>query len=208
MAAEGDSEHTYVLKVKHVRHAVDALLARDTHPFFIAYLWLRREAGRQGTTEELRPNWSDLGRFLAVEGGPPGKPYLRPFWKGERNANQEWLNRNLAGSFAPSSFRGVPRQVIEPNADGSYRLRDEHWNRALEFLLYGEPLPAAAVAAFMLRNRGFVSPAPPTHADFVMQFVAEFGYREEPIEFGVVFDASWGSDIDWFELLLTEGVDQ
>ena len=103
---------TYVIRREGVRVATQALLSRDSHPFFIAYLWLRRQAVIQGTTAHIRPDWAGLAPYMEVSGALPSKPYLRPFWQGRHDSGQEWLNNNIAGSFAPSSLRKVALQVL------------------------------------------------------------------------------------------------
>lgn len=75
MTAADDSDRTHVVPVVRVRECIDKLLSRDTHPHFIAYLYLRSLAGRTGSLTRLTPNWSELGKRLEVPGGPPSKPY-------------------------------------------------------------------------------------------------------------------------------------
>jgi hypothetical protein len=152
------------------------------------------------------PNWSDLGKLLEVPGGPPGKPYLRPFWRGERNAGQEWLNDNLAGSFSPSSLRVVLGRVVTTDAERRYSLRPKHWELASEHLLFNEPMPVLALAGFMLRDYGLVAESPPSSSDLVAAFRGEYGYRErDEVEFASLYDTAWlGAPGDWFERLATE----
>lgn len=56
------------MPVVRVRECIDKLLSRDTHPHFIAYLYLRSLAGRTGSLTRLTPNWSELGKRLEVPG--------------------------------------------------------------------------------------------------------------------------------------------
>ena len=200
---------TYVIRVERVQQCVEKLLARDTHPFFIAYLWLRRQAVVQGQTVGIEPNWAGLAPYIEVPLGPrPNKPFLRPFWKGTRNNEQEWLNANLAGSFAPSSFRGEHiTPVVSTDASGLYLLQDEHWQRALDSFLYGTKLPAVAMGGYLLRNRGFVADGVPTRDDLAEAFRIEFRYDvDHDHEFETLYDSDW-DEIDespWFELLDTQ----
>ncbi len=205
--ADEPEQTTYVVTVARVRQAIDELLDRDTAPFFVGYLWLRREAGIRGTNAGLKPPWPELGeRFLAVDGGPAGKPHLRPFWIGQRNAHQEWLNQNIAGSFAPSSLRQDAYSVVEVDAQRRFVLREQHWQPALTVLLKGQPLPAVAVAAFMLRDYGFVSDEPPTTDDLIAAFRKEFRYGPgDDDEFDTLFDSEWEAGTDWFEPIVTDG---
>lgn len=200
--ADGDTvdpQSTWIVPPKRVREAIDTLLSRQVHPFFPAYVHLRQVAGREGRTTELRPNWPELGKYLEMEGGP--KPYFRPFWKGTRNGFQEWLNSNLAGSYAPSSLRREPSNVIETTAAGAFNLLEGHAERALQSWLGGERLPALAVAAFFLRDYGVVADDPGPE-DLVLLFAKTFGYGEVTDEFTTLYDIEWrGNPGAWLERL-------
>lgn len=148
-------EPFYVLTVEAVRWALDQLESQKIHPFFVAYLFLCKWAVEQGTTTEIASDWGELAEYLSIAGGPPGKPYYRPFWHGTVNdPGRYWLNPNLAGSFAPSSHRTVPARIVDV-IDGRFSLKPEHEMLALEHLLYGEPAPTIALGAFLYRDYGF-----------------------------------------------------
>jgi hypothetical protein len=197
-----DAGPLFVLRVERVKESIDRLLSRDTHPFFIAYLHLRREAGRVGQPSGLVPEWSQLGDLLRVTGAPDEKPYLRPLWSGKRDAAQEWLNRNLAGSYAASSIRAVRvRKVISTDAEGAFALKAKHWDLALEHLLIGKRIDVVALAAFLFRDFGFVNAVEPQPPDLVEAFRSYYRYRaENDKEFDTLHDASWtGIPGPWFE---------
>ncbi len=206
MSIAGAAETVYVLPVPRVRESITHLLERDTHQFFIAYLHLRRLAAKQGSTTGLSPSWAELGRVLETPGSPsPGKPYLRPFWKGQRGSGQEWLNENLAGSYAPSSLRGVPMQVVETDARGRFNLREDHWRLAFHHLLYDLPISALAIAGFVFRDYGILTEVPPGPRDIISLFRTEYGYGGEDDEFNHLYDVAWlGAGGPWSELLVTE----
>jgi hypothetical protein len=166
------------------------------------YLHLRRQAALQKTEQGIAPNLDDLADFLAVPGGPYGKPYLRPFWTGQRAARQEWLNRNLAGSYAPSSLRQVPRRVIEVTPDGKFTLLKEHWNLAKQHLLANERIPLRALAGFYVRNYAFTATGRPTSSDLGEAFLDLFGYTTWQVnkdEMDTLFDSNWDDPKEWFE---------
>ena len=197
-AAEPVTGDVYVIRPVRVRESIKALLERQTHQHFIAYLYLRWLAAREGRVDGLEPSWAELGDWLRVEGGP--RPHLRPFWKGRRNAGQEWLSENLAGSFAPSSLRSEPQRVIQIDAGGTFSLREDHAELALEHLLLGTPMEAVALAAFLYRDYGFVSAAEPGWADLVAVFRQGFGYDEDhAAEFDTLYEVTWAGDGPWFE---------
>lgn len=200
-----DRGEIFVIPVLKVHQAIDKLLSQDVHQFFPAYLHLRREAASQGTTTEIEPNWATLSEDLRMEGGPTGKVHLRPFWVGARNNYQEWLGENLAGSYSPRSIRSAGYNVIEVDSKRRFALKDHHWELALEHLLNGRRMSAVALAAFMLRDFGWVSTTGPTVIDLLIGFRRRFGYSDD-VEFNSLYDSTWGtSDSDpWFELLVDE----
>ena len=190
----------YVLNSQRVRESIDVLLEHQTHQFFIAYLYLRSLAAREGRLDQLSPSWPDLGEWLRMEGGPPNKPHLRPFWKGQRNAGQEWLASNLAGSYSPSSLRTEPLRVVQTDATGRFSLRDNHAELALEHLLFGQPLEAVALGAFLYRDYGLIAPAQPAVDDLVVVFRQDFGYDDEHSdEFETLYVTTWRGSNPWFE---------
>lgn len=200
MTETATAEDVYVLRPERVRESIEVLLEHQTHQFFVAYIYLRSLAAREGRLDQLTPSWSELGEWLRMEGGPPGKPHLRPFWKGQRNAGQEWLASNLAGSYSPSSLRTEPLRVVATDAAGKFSLRSDHAALALEHLLFGEPLEAVALAGFLYRDYGFVSAAAPTVDDLLVVFREDFGYGDEySDEFDTLYVTTWRGADPWFE---------
>lgn len=190
-----------VLTVEAVRWALDELRQSTIHPFFPAYLQLYSQSVRQ-ESDRVRPRWDELAQLLEVGGGPPGKPYLRPFWNSHgEDANRFWLNANIAGSYAPSSVRNKPRNVID--IDGSdYILRPGHVSLAFEHLLYGAPASGIACAAFFLRDFGFTldDGDEPTTRGLTDAFRRLF--LLDGTDYGVLFhNGSPSQVVDWFELL-------
>ena len=208
MAGDG-GERTFAIPAARVRESVDKLLSRDVHPYFPPYLHLQQIAAETGSTTGLRPDWNRVHRELAVVGGPPQKPHLRPFWIGKRDNNQEWLGPNLSGSYSPSSVRrNVFYKVVETTADGSYNLRSGHAELAFDNLLDGERLPALAVAAFYLRDYGLISTNEPTPQELIEVFAVRYGYDPDGIDFQRLYDSSWtGKAGSWLGLLPEVGVD-
>lgn len=190
---------TRIIMIERVKQSIDILLEHNAHQWYPGYVSLRRQARIQSGNNTLdygaiEPKWRDLGEFLAVPGGPPNKPFLRPFWSGTREQGQEWLNRNLAGSYAPSSWRGIQFKLAHELSDRRIGLKEEHAKIALEELLDNRPLPALPMAAFFLRNYSFL-PSSDTDADILIRaFAYEFGYREgDEEEFLTLYDVEWGA---------------
>ena len=210
MTDAGGTETTYVLTTVQVRASIERLLARQTHTYFPAYLHLRQLAGRAERLTGLAPNWAEVGEVLQVRGGPPGKPYLRPFWRGARDHQQEWLGSNLAGSWSASSLRAnqAPLQVVETDADGRFNLPEGHWERAIVHLLSGVPMSVTALAGFLFRDRGFIAVNEPAVADLVATFRREYGYGpDDDEEFNVLYEIDWQGvpDVPWFVVVEASG---
>lgn len=194
---------TLVLTIPAVRWALEELRASKIHPFFLAYLQLRKRAAEEGSST-IMPHWDELADLLRVRGGPASKPYYRPFWHGDLDPAGYWLNRNIAGSYAPSSIRAVPLEVVEI-VDGEYSLRPDHARLALENLLYGERVCGAALGTFFYRNYGFSAPPReiPGPLDLLPVLRRDFRF-ENSGDFEVLFhDEIPGGekDWDWFEPL-------
>ncbi|MFC5949758.1 hypothetical protein ACFQH9_15900 [Pseudonocardia lutea] len=178
MTAGGEGSRKFVLAVEDVRSAIAALQARRIHPFFPAYLHLRKLAVSKNSNDQLRPDWSELGILLTVPGGPPNKPYFRPFLeRGGANRSRYWMNRNLAGSYAPSSIRGQVQQVVTTSGQ-LFNLKDDHARLAREYLLYDEPLDVADLVVFLYRDFGFLSVdgSTPSILDCIDIFLDDFGF--------------------------------
>jgi hypothetical protein len=191
----------FVLSVAVVRWGIEQLREAKIHTFFPAYLEIRRTATISESATDLHPDWGKLGELLEMPGGPPRKPYFRPFWHGAWKSGQDWMNENIAGSYAPSSIRKVPLNVVEPAGSG-YSLRQNHAALALQHLLYGEPVEAVPLAAFLYRDFGFRTDGPSiAPLDLVTVFQRDFGYDDPAAanEFNTLYRTSIPERTDWFE---------
>jgi hypothetical protein len=177
-------------------------LLRETriHPQFAGYLCLLWESARRNTPDNLRPSFKDFFRlFLAVPGGDEDKPYLMPFGDSASITNAHlWFNKNIAGSYAPSSLRpGSPfLRVASSASDGRvpvYRLKPEHAEIALQYMLYGKKLSAAVLACFLYRNSGFENPM--THALLIDSLRIDFGMPSRAPAGDAVFRTLFNSEI-------------
>ncbi len=195
----------WVLKRGAVRDCIAHLRAQSIHPFFPAYLHIRRTAAAQGKLAGIRPDWDELGRFFEVAGAPSTHPYFRPFTTAQGESDQEWLNPNIAGSFAPSSLRAgqPPLRVVEVGTGrGQFNLRANHWELAREHLLDGKRVPLAPLAGFFLRDYAFENYDPaPGNDDLGVAFVEVFGYNDSTgqTEFDHLYDTAIEATEDWFE---------
>lgn len=160
----------YVLTLDAVRRAITTLKPLTIHETFPAYLHLRRRAAVLRRFTDLAPDWkAEPHDWLSVPGGPANKPYFRPFTSRGSKPDSFWLNDNLAGSYAPSSLRGLRYLYVDSN--DTYHLPthpDGSPNAAVirSEVLGGHAIPAWVVAAFLFRNRSFEA-APTSTPDWV-----------------------------------------
>ncbi len=206
MSADDETDRLLVLTIDAVRWGIGQLQARRVHPFFLAYLHLRKWGQQTGSMSGIQPHWNELTPHWRMAGGPPGRPYYRPLteYKVQDPANY-WMNQNVAGSFAPSSIRVAARQVVE-TADDGYKLKVNHATLAVEHLLFGEPLSAIAFAAYWYRDYGFTpgldSGIGPN--DLASGFADDFGFDSTDSDFDTLFVADLPEDPiikNWFEPL-------
>jgi len=206
--AAADQPITYVLTLDAVQWGIAELKRAKVHPFFLAYLHLRKRGSEDGTQSMITADWDELGTYLAVSGGPPGKPFYRPIWNGNvQDVGRYWLNPNIAGSYAPSSLRGVPRKVVDTNGS-EFMLRSNHARLARRHLLYDDTISALAFAAFFYRNHGFVTDdvEPPEPHDLEHVLRRDFRFMDnDDDEFDLLFRSvvpassivgDWFVDID------------
>ena len=150
------------------------------------YLCVKRAAAQQQTTENVKVDFREFfERFLTVrnalaDGG--AKPYIIPF---EASYSKIWLNRNLAGSFAPSSIRrdNPINTLVEWSgkyAEVRYALKPYHSKNAFGNLLYKNKIPVLDLAVFLYRDFGFDTEQMDAQK-LLNIFQAEFGYLSDGI---------------------------
>jgi hypothetical protein len=196
----GAPEDLHVLTRVAVKAGMDALKSQRIHEHFPAYLELRRLAVTSGSLTNLKPEWKVVSDLLKMPSGPPTKPHYRPF--SSRNLKDEsgyWYNPNLAGSYAPKSMRATSGFMLNANGN-DYELPTDHVQQALLRLLKATKVPAWALAAYYLRNYGFVFDGEGGYAELIAAFKKEFAFER-----GTDFDALFEDDEpifftdDWFE---------
>lgn len=136
--------------------------------------------------------------YLSVEGAPAQSPYLNLFTNGKPTSKNFWFNRNVAGSYAPSSLRPDKPflQVISVDGTGQgaqYSLRKNHTQLALQHLLNGAQLLPTALAAALMREYYFEAPRGMLAAEAMKAFREDFGFNTERAQadgdFEILFDS-------------------
>jgi hypothetical protein len=165
-----------------VRLALHRLFAAKAHPHFAGYLCVCRTARESvgGGTSPLKPDFkSFFDDFLTVKGAPERRPYILPF----PQTRSPFFNRNVAGSYAPSSLRDVApfRRAVTvqgSRGDATYSLLSDHASKARSYMLGGTPLPVASLAIFLYRDYELVLDTLRCE-EIVGVFRNEFGFRKE-----------------------------
>ena len=122
--------------------SIRALRRRRIHPHFAGYLCVLRAAAAADSTREIKVNFKQFfDEFLAYGNAPEKRPYVVSF-SGGRGTNSIFFNKNVAGSYAPSSLRPghAFTQVVSvtgSKTDARYTLPSGHAPAALRHLLYG-----------------------------------------------------------------------
>lgn len=193
----------YSTRPEVVASAIRELAARQIHETFPFYLYLRRLATATGRKSNLSLAGASqfFDTFLRVPGAPPNKPYLRPFTSRGRDRDALWLNKNIAGSFAPSSLReGQPLfsvvTVARVGAGAAFNLRPSHARLAREHLLLGELLPVVPLAVFLFRDFGLHSSSN-VASQYVRIFRAEFGDEDGDFDELFIDDSDSRSGAEW-----------
>lgn len=176
----------HVLTVDAVRESFWDLVDLPIHRLFPGYLCLRREAGQEGRTSDLNFDYNEFfDGFFKMRSGK--KPYLVPFTVENTSETELWFNKNVAGTYAPSSLRTTTPllQVMNFEKDGRisrWKLLENHAELAREHLCNGEYIPVEALAAYLFRDHGFEVEQP--SADTLVQaFCEEFVYDPDDDEF-------------------------
>lgn len=171
----------HVVRKQVVARCLSRLREQKTHTLFAGYLYLQQRAFQLGRLKDLQPEFQPFfERFFLVSNHPLGSPYIKPFTEQKASTENLWLNKNIAGSYAPSSLRpGQPFRQVVSIQGRTYSLPLDHAQRAFEHLLYNVPVQVADLAVFLYRDFGLLGDSP-SIADLVDIFAYEFGYASHP----------------------------
>jgi len=197
-----------LVRAEKVAASLGALRDLSIHRTFIGYLCVKRTAVAHGRTRDLAVDRNEFWRtFLRPPGGAPRKPYIVPFIEEDPSTENQWMNVNVAGSYARSSLRPVSPLLKVLKVSGRdrstrYSLRNKHWERARTHLAFGAKVPALPLAAVLYRDFGLRT-EDPTLAHLLSVFKEEFGYASPKglLEFDHLYRVSEGAlrEDDWFE---------
>ncbi|MEN5266785.1 hypothetical protein [Stenotrophomonas sp. TWI587] len=163
-----------------MRAAWEQLEASKAHAHFLGYLAICEAAQTSGRTEDLRVNFKGFfDRFLRANGMSEDVPYIKPFG-GPTN------NKNVAGSYAPSSLRDVAplmkvATINRSATPATFSLLPEHASLALQHLLGGRPASVLALGVFLYRDY-LIDPTIASHDGMETLTKSEFGLSDEAVE--------------------------
>jgi hypothetical protein len=205
------AEKSHVLKREVVQQSLAALRQLKVHRTFAGYLCLRETARATNRRTQLKPDFAGFfDRYLKIGDASAAAPYAVPF--NDRGAFL-WFNRNVAGSYAPSSLRDVSplRQVADifgSRADHTFSLKEDDAKLCFVHLLHKKQMPVLPLAAFLFRDYAIEEEdgeGAPVPADLIAVFRDQFGFRaadkSEDADFKVLFDAgSFAQSVTFEEL--------
>jgi hypothetical protein len=170
---------SYVFTLAAVHAAIHSLTSQPIHEHFPGYLAVLRAKSLNGNKPASMADIVGLhDRYLRVEGAPEKAPYVRPFKS--RGTGLEQINRNVPGSYAPSSIRARLKKVLEVVGEGpaaTYDLKPDHANLALKHLLMNKRVPVIALATFLYRDYALTLDEV-TVEELVFLFRQDFGLPE------------------------------
>lgn len=189
------AEKSYVVSLPAVQESLAALRQLKVHRTFPGYLCVRETARFAGKRSELKPNFSDFfDRYLKIGDASPSSPYAVPF---NDRGSPLWFNRNVAGSYAPSSLRPVSplRQAVDifgAKASHTFALKDDDAALCFHHLLHQQRIPALPLAVFLFRDHALESESMPDEASLISVFRDQFGFRAnvsaEDADFNTLFE--------------------
>lgn len=188
----------YILDVDVIRESFWELVDMDVHRLFPGYLCLRREAGIEGRLDDLDFDYNEFfDRFFEMRSGK--KPYLVPFTVDDFEETELWFNKNVAGTYAPSSLRTTTPllKIGEFEKDGRksrWKLYENHAELAKEHMYNDQKIPVELLSAFLFRDFGFEVDDP--SADTLVEaFCEEFRYDRNDQDFTQLYSTG-ESDIE------------
>lgn len=195
MVDQIDFTNQFVVTVPFAKKCLDYLRKQSIHRQFVAYMFICEAAALAGRNDGLKPSYKKFfHRFLKVGGASEELPYLVPFSESGRVEADVWFNKNIAGSYAPSSIRPQAplRRVVDifgANRNATYSLKESHEELCLEHLLFGVPIDALALAGFLFRDHAFMG-QPPSPEDLVYELHKLLNFTPGNFDPSKIFSAS------------------
>ncbi len=205
---EKESENRFFVTAEAARAAIARLSKLKIHPHFSGYLAAVAAAAQEGKATGLKVNFKRFyDDYLLVGGAPDKKPYLQPF--STSASGPQLFNRNVPGSYAPSSLRGVAPilSIVEFVGQGQqvrHNLKVGHEEIAFRVLTNSERVPVTSLATFLFRDHAIPHLAATPLQSVVAMFSAVFGYASNGLQ---GFDQLYVQDPETFEKIVYSEAD-
>lgn len=190
------------------RAALSKLNSIGIHPQFSGYLAAVSTASEAKRLDNLKVNFQQFyNDYLLVSGAPSDRPYLQPFSQSTKGSPL-LFNKNVAGSYAPSSLRGVApiRSVVDFNGSRqhvTHTLKDRHEELALKNLTGSQKIPVHSLATILFRDhRIHLVPDSDPIDSTLFAFCVTFGYDLTKPESKTRFDILYDLDKSTFDNLI------
>lgn len=193
----------HMLNKAAVSEALRLLWEMRTHQALMGYLAiLHSSRGKAQDEEGVSVNFKAFyDRFFRVKGGP--HPYIKVFTQD----SLKWQNKNIAGSYSPSSIRAVSplRKVVDIVGEGrqaKYALKGNHYSEACVHLAFNNKIPIELLSAVLFRDHLIYAeegeePELVLKDAFLNEFIEDQGGGEY---LNLFFSGSKiSSDVSWFE---------
>lgn len=191
--ANPDPSALWVIRVPAVRTSIEVLSRQKIHSTFMMYLYLRMKA-KEGKLAEASPSSDELRSLIEMPGNPDSPYYVPMLDRGARDSGPLpgfWRKRNLAGIWGAATLRRAASLSWLTDASVQYAMPDNNVDLAFKNLLYGTPVSAAAIAAFLLRDQVFLKDTEPTVVDLVDTFRGRFSFTPgDEADFVKLFDSA------------------
>ncbi|MDR5889830.1 hypothetical protein QC822_09755 [Halomonas salina] len=185
-----------------VSEALRLLWEMRTHQALMGYFAILHSSRGEESDKGVSVNFKAFyDRFCKVKGGP--HPYIKIFTQD----SLKWQNKNVAGSYSPSSVRAVSplRKVVDIVGEGrqaKYVLKEQHYSQACAHLAFNNKIPIELFSAVLFRDH-LIHAEEGKEPEEVLRdaFLSEFIGSENGGEYLDLFASGFSisSDVSWFE---------
>lgn len=161
------------------RQALKKLASCRIHEQFAGYLAAVAAKAANPQTNDTKIDFKAFFDYFLKVSNSPTRPYLVPFSGGTGKASL--FNKNVAGSYAPSSVRDVApiRKLLTFHGRGqrvTHVLDPDHERIANTYLASSERVPIHSLATFLFRDYSIAGDAETEIDSVVNRFCRDFGY--------------------------------
>lgn len=206
MASEESSKSAdeFFISPAAAKLSIETLTSMKIHRQFVGYLAVLSTAAAERKMDNLKTNFLKFHNdYLLAGDSPPDRPYVQPFSEHARGFAQ-LSNKNVAGSYAPSSLRAVApiRAVVEfygSKQNVTQTLKSDHEEIALKVLADSQRIPVHSLATFLFRDYAIPRLGPDDIASVFKIFCEKFGYELGNPHHKIRFETLYAEDDSKFK---------